>query len=306
MKITIKKQPTRTTKPQCPFEITLLSEEEYNKFKNVIPMIEEYWWLRTPGHHLNASKGINNSGCANFTYYVYNTLGVRPVIKILLPNTKTLSPGDKLKVGNNDFTILSLGECEVVALCDEVIARRRFDPDNNNWEESELKRWLETEYIKEIIGSKSFGNELKVDEFSFCQFSVLSVKDYHRHKDIIPLIEDIWWLRTAGIDNSSVYVVDKHNENIYDVRACLAVRPVLSVFPTINRTFERGNKVKIGSKTWTVLEINKDHPAGVELVLLCDEALIHRPFDARYNDWSDSELNRWLHTYGLSAIGIKE
>ena len=131
--------------------ITLLSLEEYTKYKDIIPLInDDWWWLKDDLFESDRAVlcisdfGVLCNDC------VYDN-GVRPVLKTNLSNLNSLNPGNHIRIGSKSFTILSWDEFELVALCDELIATRQFDPDNNEWETSELKQWLETEGLKLIF-----------------------------------------------------------------------------------------------------------------------------------------------------------
>ena len=134
-------------------EITLLSSEEYQRYKKYIPPIDSnVWWLR------DACPGYDSAACcaSNTSPYIVGgihneTIGVRPVLQINIENNKALQPGDKIRIGSKNFTIIWWDGDGLFALCDECIATRRFDTDSNKWETSELKEWLETEGIKLIF-----------------------------------------------------------------------------------------------------------------------------------------------------------
>ena len=139
-------------------KITLLSLEEYTKNEKIIPVIEEYWWLRTPGDNFNACYVYPNGNADACGFHVYlETISVRPALKLNLEfddplywhRTKTLV-GAKIKYGKYTWTILNTKNGELYALCDEVISKHYFDEETNIWEESELKHWLETEGLKLI------------------------------------------------------------------------------------------------------------------------------------------------------------
>ena len=128
-------------------DLTLLSQEEYRCYKPHIPYIETDWWLRSRGYDVQHACYVKwNTG------YVYgygapidNTLGVRPAIKAHWCNHNNLKPGNKIRVGNKIFTILSWEEMELFALCDDIIARRSFDHYFSIWDDSTLSQWLSTE-----------------------------------------------------------------------------------------------------------------------------------------------------------------
>ena len=50
-----------------------------------------------------------------------------------------LEIGDKLTLFGYHWTVVLDG----LALCNTGIGQRRFDPESNDWETSELKEWLE-------------------------------------------------------------------------------------------------------------------------------------------------------------------
>lgn len=132
-------------------QITLLTYEEYKTYKDIVPLVNNYWWLHTPFNSalvriVDPDGNISPCGQA-INYYS----GVRPVLRMKLSNSKSLCPGDTIRIGSKNFTVLSWNENELVALCDEIIAVRKFDSKNGNWETSELKVWLETEGLKLIF-----------------------------------------------------------------------------------------------------------------------------------------------------------
>ena len=131
-------------------QITLLTSTEYYTYKSVIPLIEKTWWLCSPGEDSFDADLVTSAGYITCSWVVLD-FGVRPVLHMNLPNAKSLNSGDKIRIGSKSFTILSWERTKLIALCDEVIAERRFDTRNNDWETSELKQWLETKGLKLIF-----------------------------------------------------------------------------------------------------------------------------------------------------------
>ena len=138
--------------------ITLLSIEEHRKYKPIIPLIEDWWWLRSPGYYQNYVAFVDIFGdVCEYGNGVYIDNAVRPALKLNLEISDTLfwyKPekliGTKIEYGNYRWTVLDTSLGELYVLCDSIIARRRFDPESNNWATSELKQWLETEGLKLI------------------------------------------------------------------------------------------------------------------------------------------------------------
>ena len=131
-------------------EITLLSLEEYTKYKDIIPLIKDPWWWLKDSDIEALVHGVCDDGSLCGSICNFNS-GVRPALKIHLSNSKNLKSGDKIRLGSKDFTVLSWEESELFALCDEFIAIRKFDSCTNEWKSSELKQWLETEGVKLIF-----------------------------------------------------------------------------------------------------------------------------------------------------------
>ena len=141
-------------------EITLLSIEEYKQFQSIVSLVECWrWWLRSPGRNQNNAACAYGGGVVcGYSDYVHKDNGcVRPALKLNLEISDTLfwyKPekliGTKIEYGNYRWTVLDTSLGELYVLCDSIIARRRFDPESNNWATSELKQWLETEGLKLI------------------------------------------------------------------------------------------------------------------------------------------------------------
>ena len=120
------------------YEITLLTKEEYKRYKNRIPLVNCWWWLRSPGFYQSYAAGVYDDGgvSANGLYADFDGYAVRPVLK---------SEDINLTVGER---FISLGNRWVVidghvAISEDVITHRRYDKKSNDWETSELKLWLE-------------------------------------------------------------------------------------------------------------------------------------------------------------------
>lgn len=143
-------------------EITLLSTEDYEKYEPIIPVIrDDRWWLRSPSYDQDRAVFVLTNGSIHKLGYgvYYCDSAVRPALILELEVSNNLfwyKPerlvGTKIKYGNYKWTILDADFGELYVLCDELIARHRFDPKSNDWDKSELKQWLETEGMKLITG----------------------------------------------------------------------------------------------------------------------------------------------------------
>lgn len=137
--------------------ITCLSNEEYQVYKPIIPVIEDLWWSRSPGVNRAHAAFIHSNGDFNKYGRVVNwdDVGVRPALNLSLKTSDNLfwyKPekliGSKIEYGRYTWTVLDAEVGEIYVLCDDIIARHRFDAYSNTWDTSELKQWLETEGLR--------------------------------------------------------------------------------------------------------------------------------------------------------------
>lgn len=67
-------------------EITLLSKEEYKKYKQTIPLVKGWWWLRSPSdYHYNSANihCVNNLGEIS-NALIHDVFAIRPALKLNL------------------------------------------------------------------------------------------------------------------------------------------------------------------------------------------------------------------------------
>lgn len=131
--------------------IFLLSTEEYEKYKDAIPQINESWWLRSPGHgsrYAGCRQDSRYAACINDDsillkdgYLINNTdgMGVRPVVK-----NQAIS--DLYKVGKtiliNNFPFIVIDKREGLAIAEVPISFGKFDDDSNDYENSYIRKFL--------------------------------------------------------------------------------------------------------------------------------------------------------------------
>ncbi len=120
------------------YELTLLSEEEFLKYRDLIPPIWNWWWLKTPAQtYLNFAEYVTQRNDVFYDgAYVINYYGVRPALK---SREIQMEPGEHFSALGNEWIVLDAG----VAISEREIGRMKFDERTNLWERSELKRWLE-------------------------------------------------------------------------------------------------------------------------------------------------------------------
>ena len=112
-----------------------------------IPLLDDWWWLRSPGYDSNSAAYVYLGGSVLYIgHLVCNDYGaVRPVVVLRLnPESVNLQIGDKLHFAGYAWTMIAPD----MALCDDVVGQTCFRkdwqaPDANDYEKSDVKVWLE-------------------------------------------------------------------------------------------------------------------------------------------------------------------
>ena len=128
-------------------EITLLSVEEWQKTEKIksVPRFTNQWWLRSPGYYSSYACGVNYVGYVYDYYYTdFTNVGVRPAFKI--PNLES-GIGDKIFVCNTLCTVID----KDYVLSDTVICLHQFDEKTNVYENSEIKRFIDSDEFKKML-----------------------------------------------------------------------------------------------------------------------------------------------------------
>ena len=123
--------------------ITLISEDEYNANKDIIPLIDQWWWLRFPGRYQYYAARAYPDGSLGRIYVNYANAVVRPALLIWNPESANLNRGDKFELVGYTWTVLS----KDIALCDKAVGQTSFRndykaQDANDFEKSDIKQWL--------------------------------------------------------------------------------------------------------------------------------------------------------------------
>ena len=149
-------------------EITLLSYDEYSKYRHLISKIKNPWWLRSAPDETFVYS-VLGSGFL-FPDLPNQILGVRPA---LICSDLRKNSEEKIDIFGYTWTVLDKN----LLLCDSVITESQFDTtiilEKNNWEESSLKEWLELWYYEQVNDIKTIihiTNKAELDFFkSFCK-----------------------------------------------------------------------------------------------------------------------------------------
>ena len=113
--------------------------------------------------------------------------------------------GDKVTFGNGGWTVLENDGSRVLILRNKVYKAKAFDNDGGNvWTDSSLRKWLnkkqntgfssdERNYMEEqYLGKPAEKGELAEKQF------LLTEAQYKQYMDIIPAVEETYWLKDSG------------------------------------------------------------------------------------------------------------
>ena len=124
--------------------ITLLSKEEYLKYRDRIPPRNEWWWLRSPYTDYDYNAGcVSNDGYVDDRDVNDTSVGVSPALICNLASSN-LQIGDEFRLKGYTWTVIS----DKYAICNDIIGYHCFRddweaPDANIYEKSDVKRYLE-------------------------------------------------------------------------------------------------------------------------------------------------------------------
>ena len=125
---------------------------------------------------------------------------------------KTVARGTVFSYASNDWVVLEHDPSgRTLCLSREVIKNRPFDEGNcNNFAVSSSKEWMNGPYLNDLIdavkGPHAFLRtelDLTADDglkdYGACTVTIfsLTVDQYRRNRDVIPLVDDWYWLSTA-------------------------------------------------------------------------------------------------------------
>lgn len=132
-------------------KITLLTKEEYEKNKNIIPIVDCNWWLAnrwisgvegTPIRDIYTCGNPYSRTKVSFYAVTNKKIGVRPVI---LTTDNKFKIGEKIKLFEITWTVIEPNKL----LCDEILVQMPYKKIWNwndgdiTWEKSDVKKFLE-------------------------------------------------------------------------------------------------------------------------------------------------------------------
>jgi len=123
--------------------VTLLSKEEYWNYREWIPVAHACWWLRSPGSSQYYAANVDADGSLNDIHVTIDDASVRPVLTIRNLKSAYLHIGDEFILAGYTWTVIGEGLAIMNDTLENVVFRSDWDaPDANDYEASDVKKWL--------------------------------------------------------------------------------------------------------------------------------------------------------------------
>lgn len=115
-----------------------------------------------------------------------------------------LGIGDTFKLVDTTWKILDITSAGYICLADSI-EERQFDSDSNNWKNSNLRDYLNEEFLEKIAAEIGLENIVPFErdllsldgqtEYGKCEdkISLLTVDEYRKYRNLIPNTKDCWW-----------------------------------------------------------------------------------------------------------------
>lgn len=128
------------------YDIGILTVKEYKKHKNIIPEVDESWWLKSnkKSYSAPAVSCILDYGVCD-SIMVETERYVRPVMHI---DTVEQNIGEHTEVFGESWTVLSKDSSQAYVLCDRCVAMLKYGKGMVDYDNSNIKKYLEKWLIK--------------------------------------------------------------------------------------------------------------------------------------------------------------
>lgn len=139
-------------------EISLLSAEEYEECKDIIPKKNCRWWLRSDGKYHSHSEIVDYMGDVIITDVDDTNVGVAPLL--ICDFNENLPIGSKVEFAGQKWTVIRNGKL----LCDGIIGKSPFNLNKQtDYEKSTVNKFNMIWLTYHLGGSIDF-NDLLCDE----------------------------------------------------------------------------------------------------------------------------------------------
>lgn len=125
--------------------------------------------------------------------------------KTTIKINKNLGNGDTFDLAGLRWKILDITEKGYMCLAEKLPERMQFDSNCNNWQGSNLRKYLNTEFFNKLAEAVGADNIIPFErdllsmdgqiEYGTCEdkVSLLNVDEYRKYRGLIPNTGDYWW-----------------------------------------------------------------------------------------------------------------
>lgn len=118
---------------------------------------------------------------------------------------KGLGVGDTFELAGIAWKVLDITDNGYMCLADRLEDVMVFDTNINKWQESSLRNYLNTEFLKLLSDEIGEDNIIQFErdllsldgqtEYGTCEdkVSLLTVDEYRKYRNLIPNTDDYWW-----------------------------------------------------------------------------------------------------------------
>ena len=123
--------------------ITLLSDEEYHRYRDIIPKRDYPWWLRSAFYGIKCFAGfVNEDGELDYMT-VKHKFGLVPLIVINRDTSDRIGAGDRFRMKDMSWTAIS----DRHILCDDSLGNYQYREDwqaddANDFDASDIREML--------------------------------------------------------------------------------------------------------------------------------------------------------------------
>lgn len=163
--------------------------------------------------------------------------------KAAIKLSKKLGIGDTFEILGLMWTILDITDKGYVCLSDRLEESMQFDSDCNNWQASDLRKYLNTKFYDELASAVGADNIIPFErdlwsldgqtEYGTCEdkVSLISLDEYRKYRSLIPNVGYWWWMLTPDstkCNGDSQYVRVVCSSGVirhWNYNNCSGVRP---------------------------------------------------------------------------------
>lgn len=130
---------------------------------------------------------------------------LKSVSNIKRVSFKGLKIGDTFELAGLNWKILDITDKGYMCLADKLKKSMEFDSDFNDWKSSDLRNYLNTNFLQLIVEEIGEENIIEFErdlvsldgqaEYGTCEdkVSLLTIDEYRKHRSLIPSTNDYWW-----------------------------------------------------------------------------------------------------------------